>query len=341
MTSEPDVPPSAVSGGESAAVACPETGFGLIEVSGSDAASFLHGQVSSDVRALEPGRARYSSYNSPKGRMLANMIVLRLPAAFGDDGFLLLLAADLAETIRRRLAMFVLRAKVTVRDATGDYAICGIAGPGRADAARAALGVVPGPFEAQPIERGALVLALPDGRLLAVCPRAQAPLLQADILRHAKLADLQTWRRHDIEAGIPWIGAATSDLFVPQTANWEVLGGVDFQKGCYPGQEIVARTQYLGRLKERLFAFRAAVPDVAPASKLHSPAFGEQACGTVVSAVPDPDGGCLLLAVVQVAAVESADIRLGDEPGTPLALRPLPYALPPAAAPRPRNPASA
>ena len=341
MTSEPNVPPSAASGGESAAVACPATGFGLIEVSGSDAAAFLHGQVSSDVRALEPGRARYSSYNSPKGRMLANMIVLRLPAAFGNDGFFLLLAADLAETIRRRLAMFVLRAKVTVRDATGDYAIIGLAGPGRADAARAAFGVVPGAFEAQPIERGAVVVGLPDGRLLVVCPRAQAPSLEADLLRHAKLADEHTWRRHDIEAGIPWIGAATSDLFVPQTANWEILGGVDFQKGCYPGQEIVARTQYLGRLKERLFAFHAAVPDIAPATKLHSPAFGDQACGTVVSAVPDPNGGCLLLAVVQVAAVESADLRLGDEPGTPLALRPLPYALPPAAAPRPRSPANA
>ncbi|HMA30440.1 MAG TPA: folate-binding protein [Casimicrobiaceae bacterium] len=341
MTSEPHLPRSAAPGVEPAAVACPDTGFGLIEVRGNDAATFLHGQVSSDVRALEPGRARYSSYNSPKGRMLANMIVVRSPAAFGDDGFFLLLAADLVEAIRRRLSMFVLRAKVTVRDASGDYAIWGLAGPGREAAARAAFGVVPGPFEAQPLEHGVLVLALPDGRLLAVCPRAQAASLQADILHHAELADAQTWRRLDIQAGIPWIGAATSDLFVPQTANWEVLGGVDFQKGCYPGQEIVARTQYLGRLKERLFAFHAAVPDVAPASKLHSSTFGDQACGTVVSAVPDPDGGCLLLAVVQVAAVESADLRLGDGPGTPLALRPLPYALPPATAPRPRSPANA
>ena len=315
-------------------IACIETGFGLIEVRGAEAADFLHGQLSSDVRGLEPGRAQYSSYNSPKGRMLANLIVIRLPAAPGGDGYLLLLSGDLVEAIRRRLTMFVLRAKVTVRDATGDHAICGLAGPGASAAAQAAFGVVPDRFEALPVGRDALLLAIPDGRLLALCPLAEGPVLQATILGHATAADAQAWRSHDIRAGVPWITAATSDHFVPQATNWELLGGVNFQKGCYPGQEIVARTQYLGRLKERLFAFRAALPDVAPGSKLYSAAFGDQACGVVISATPEPAGGCVLLAVAQFAAVDAADIHLDDAARTSLTLQPLPYALPAAGAPR-------
>lgn len=334
MTSEHRTAPPRAPAGESAPIACTETGFGLIEVRGAEAADFLHGQLSSDVRALDPGQAQYSSFNSPKGRMLANLIVLRLPTALGADGFFLLLSGDLVEAIRRRLSMFVLRAKVGVRDATGGHAIWGLAGPGASAAARAAFGVVPGRFEALPIAHGALLLAIPDGRLLALCPVAEAAALQATILGHATLADAQAWRRHDVGAGVPWITAATSDLFVPQATNWELLGGVNFQKGCYPGQEIVARTQYLGRLKERLFAFRAALPDVAPGSKLYSAAFGDQACGVVVSAAAEADGGCTLLAVAQLAAVDAADIRLDDDARTTLTLQSLPYALPAAAAAR-------
>ncbi|MGE5087892.1 MAG: YgfZ/GcvT domain-containing protein, partial [Candidatus Levyibacteriota bacterium] len=151
MTTAPSTPPAATRDGQPGSlgpIACPRTGFGLIEVRGSDAASFLHGQLSSDVQSLEPGRAQYSSYNSPKGRMLANLIVLRLPAALGQDGFFLLLSGDLVETIRRRLSMFVLRSKVALRDATGDYAILGLAGPGVVEAARSAFGAAPATFEA-------------------------------------------------------------------------------------------------------------------------------------------------------------------------------------------------
>ncbi len=315
---------------------CTHTGFGLIDVRGDDAMSFLHGQLSSDVEGLERGRAQYSSYNSPKGRMLANLIVVRVPRAPDEDRFLLLLQDDLVATIRRRLSMFVLRSKVAIRDAGGDWAIWGLAGPEAVAAARAAFGVAPRSFEALPIGNAALILAVPDGRLLGICPRSEDPLLQAALNGHATPADAEAWRRLDIEAGMPWIVAATSDLFVPQTANWEVLGGVNFQKGCYPGQEIVARTQYLGRLKERLFAFHAAGPAPAPGIRLHSAAFGDQACGIVVSAVPEPAGGSVLLAVAQRAAVEAGDIRLADGAQTPLTSRRLPYRVPSADAPRGR-----
>lgn len=337
MTSDRMALPGGATPGRPTCSLCTQTGFGLIDVRGDDAISFLHGQLSSNVQGLERGRAQYSSYNSPKGRMLANLIVLRVPVAPGEDRFLLLLQDDLVATIRRRLSMFVLRSKVAVREAGGDWAIWGLAGPEARAAARAAFGVAPGSFEASPIGDGALILAVPDGRLICVCPRSEDPLLQSALAGRATPADAEAWRRLDIEAGMPWIVAATSDLFVPQTANWELLGGVSFQKGCYPGQEIVARTQYLGRLKERLFAFHAAGPAPVPGTRLHSAAFGDQACGIVVSAAPDPAGGSALLAVAQRAAVEAGDIRIADHPQTPLTSRPLPYRVPAADNPRGRT----
>jgi tRNA-modifying protein YgfZ len=115
---------------------------------------------------------------------------------------------------------------------------------------------------------------------------------------------------------------------VPQTANWDLLGGVNFRKGCYTGQEIIARMQYLGRIKERLFAFHVDARDVAPATRLYSAAFGEQACGTVVDAAPDPVGGTALLAVAQLAAAGADDLMLGAPGGPRLARRPLPYDVP-------------
>lgn len=309
----------------------------MLEVTGEDAVTFLHGQLSSDVEALPAGLGQYWSYNSPKGRVLANGLLWR--PTTGEPRVLLLLAADLAESIRRRLSMFVLRSKVTITDARERYTLLGLAGSGAADAARAALGVAVAPFHALPFKGDATALALPDGRIVVVCPAANAPIIHAALARHAATAGAEMWRWFAIAAGVPKITTATSDLFVPQALNWDVLGGVSFQKGCYPGQEIVARMQYLGRLKERLYAFRTEAEDVAPAARLYSAAFGsEQACGTVVNAAPDPAGGSALLAVVQQSAVDADDIRLAAPDGSRLVRQQLPYSIPAAAEPRtPRN----
>ena len=134
-------------------------------------------------------------------------------------------------------------------------------------------------------------------------------------------------------AGVPLIRAATTDLFTPQAVNWDLLGGVSFRKGCYPGQEIVARMQYLGRLKERLFAFHVDALDVAPAMRLHSATFGaDQPCGTVVDAAPDGTRGSVLLAVTQLGAVDTDDLALGAVDGPRLERRSLPYDVPGVAA---------
>ncbi len=131
--------------------------------------------------------------------------------------------------------------------------------------------------------------------------------------------------------------APVQDRFIAQTANWDVLGGVNFHKGCYTGQEIIARMHYLGRLKERLFAFHAPEASVAPGARLFSSAFGDQPCGTVVNAAPAPGGGCDLLAVLQIAAAAGGDVHLDAPDGPRLEPVPLPYEIPPPAEPRGRS----
>ena len=315
-------------------VVCAHVASALLEVTGDDAIAFLQGQLSSDVAALSVGQGQFWSYNSPKGRTLANGVLWRADAAVGPPRVLVLLAADLAEAIARRLAMYVLRAKATVRDVRDQYTLLGLAGAGSADAARTALGVSVATLTAVPFRTDATAVALPDGRVVIASPPAGAPLVHAALARHAATADASMWRWFAIAAGVPKVTAATSDLFVPQALNWDLLGGVSFQKGCYPGQEIVARMRYLGRLKERLYAFRTQAEDVAATTRLHSAAFGDQACGTVVNAAPDPAGGSALLAVVQREAADAGDVRLGAVDGPPLLPQRLPYAVPAAEDPR-------
>jgi tRNA-modifying protein YgfZ len=306
---------------------------GVLGFDGPDAAAFLHGQFSTDVAGMAAGAAGWTSYNSPKGRMLATMLLWRADA----DSFRAFVAADVAAPLAKRLAMFVLRAKVSVADLTGQGQTLGIAGPGAADAVRAALGVVPAPGHGARAG-DACAVAAPDGRYFVHAPEARARDIAAALAALADAIAPDAWHRLGIRAGVPAVTRATQDLFVPQSANWDLVGGVNFRKGCYPGQEIVARMQYLGRLKERLFAFHVAAPPPSPATPVYSPVFGEQACGTVVNAASSPEGGSDLLAVVQWAAATADDaLHLGAPDGPPLAARALPYAVPvPAAPDRPK-----
>ena len=321
--------PLATAGNRPGPVACNRTGWALLRATGPDAADFLHGQLSSDVKSLRDGEGRYWSYNSPKGRMLANGVLWRAPAASAGDGIMVVLAADLADAIRRRLSMFVLRAKARIDDVTGQHAMIGVAGG--ADAVRERLGAEPVVSRAVPFGERGIVFTLPDHRILVVADAADAATIEATLALSLPFADTDTWRWHGIASGVPWITAATSDAFIPQMANWDLLGGVDFRKGCYPGQEIVARMQYLGQLKERLFAFHADadVAEASPGTRIYSVAFGtDQACGTVVDAAPDPSGGVALRAVAQLAAVGTRDMTLGRPGGAALTQRPLPYDVP-------------
>ena len=313
-----------------AAVVSPLPGLAFLDADGADAIAFLHGQLSNDVAGLAAGAAEWATYNSPKGRMLATMLAWR-PAS--GPACRLALAADLAEPVRKRLSMFVLRSKVTLAASAPPLAAIGVGGPDAPRAVRAALGVDPARMRTVDLDGGGAAIGLPDGRVLLAVPAERADGILEALARHAVPADESVWRWLAIRAGVAQVTLATQERHVPQTANWEVVGGVSFTKGCYPGQEIVARSQHLGILKERAHPFHVAAPPPAPATPVFSSVFGDQACGSVVDAVALPGGGADLIAVVQLAAVESGDVRLGALDGPVLERLPLPYALP-ASAPK-------
>ena len=303
------------------AVACPLTDWTAMTVAGPDSTAFLHGQFTNDVAGLAVGAVHYNGYCSPKGRMLAGFPLART----ADAEYLLAVPADIAPPLVRRLRMFVLRSKVVVTPLEHTHVCIGIAGTA------GAVSAVP---PAVRLEAGATVLGLPDGRALTVCPVAMARACWEQAASAATPVGSPVWDWLAIRAGVPVITAATQDKFIPQMLNFELIGGVSFQKGCYPGQEIVARMQYLGKLKERLYrAHVAAAETVAPGTSLFGAQFGDQACGTIVNAAPAPGGGHDLLAVIQIASAQSDSIRLAHAAEAPvLALLALPYIVPAAQA---------
>ena len=316
----------------SGAVVADASALAAITFVGPDAATFLQGQLSNDVDALAPGQGQWTTYNSPKGRMLATLFLFRLADA---GAYTALVARDLAEVVRKRLAMFVLRANVALRAADGDDVFLGVGGPSAQDAVQEAFGRAP-PAGSAARYGAAVVVHLPDGRFVVTASHADAAAVFDALAKRATPAGTPVWAWLGVRVGVPMITAATQDQFVAQAANWDALGGLDFRKGCYTGQEIVARTQHLGRLKERLFAFRADVDPPSPGTRLYSRVFGEQASGTVVNSAPDPEGGSRFLAVTQIAAADSDAMMVGA-PAGPIAKRePLPYELPAPAAPRER-----
>ena len=304
-----------------AAVVCDLAPFAALRVAGPDAEAFLQGQLTSDVATLDYGTSQYSAWCSPKGRVLANFLLRR------SDGttFELILPAPLLEPIRKRLGMFVLRAKLSLEDASAGSVRMGIGGPAAAQAVAAVVSSAPSLHRSAPVDGGDL-LQIDGSCFIAVVAPERAPQLWDRLTAHARPASFSCWRWLLIRAGVPIILPPTQDRFIPQAINWDALGGVSFQKGCYTGQEIVARTQYLGRLKERMVLAHAEVGIASPGAPLFSPSFGDQSCGMILNAAPAPGGGSDLLAVAQISA--SGELRLAATDGAPLSLSALPYELP-------------
>jgi folate-binding protein YgfZ len=240
--------------------------YGLLSVTGADARAFLHAQLTNDIEHLAADRAALAGWCSAKGRLLATFLVIPAP-----DGFLLQLARDLAAPVAKRLSMFVLRAKVRITDVSDAWAQFGV-------------------WDAD--------LQQPD-----VAWRGKRATIRVGERRYLELAlkeeaserpdgDEAQWVLQEIRAGRPLITAATQDQFVPQMVNFEQLGGVDFRKGCYPGQEIVARAQYRGQVKRRMV--RAQAPaglQLAPGQEFNG--------GTVVDVAP-AENGSEVLAVMPI-----------------------------------------
>ena len=300
------------------------TDTGLIRASGADALAFLHAQLTSDIAGLEAFRTQYSGYCSPKGRLLATFLVWNV-----DDGVLLQLPRSLAADIRARLARYVLRSKVTLADATDAYACFGIFGA-NAPAALARLPVrAPEHVNEVLASEGILATRLRGDRFTILVPADRAPAVREILATCAQEEPQAAWTRLDIEQGIAVITAETQDQYVPQMVNLDLIGAVSYSKGCYPGQEIVARSHYLGRLKQRMYRVRSSSP-LATGDSLFSAAFGaDQASGSVLNAAPESAAaGYDALAVVQTAAVETADLHWKSLDGPLLELKALPYPIP-------------
>jgi folate-binding protein YgfZ len=303
----------------------PLADLGLLSVTGDEGARFLHAQITNDVEHLDPGVARWGGYCSAKGRLQATFRYWRDPAAIH-----LVVARPLAQALARRLSMFVLRAKAKVLDTSDGHAVFGLLGRPAADAAAAALGLAVPAADGAASAGGAHLIGLPPlpgdhahPRWLLAVPAPAAAATWAALTGAATPMTAQAWRRTEVLAGIPRIVPGTFEQFVPQMINFESVDGVNFRKGCYPGQEVVARSQYLGKLKRRMFLGHGRGPLPAPGSDV-VPVRGGEACGRVVLAAPDGADGFELLFESQVAEVEAGPLQAG---GVTLALRTLPYPL--------------
>ncbi|SRR6266581_1286168 len=303
-----------------ATVLMPLTDVGLIRASGEDAAGFLHNLLTNDVKGITADGARLAGLCNAKGRLMATLLIWRS----GDD-YLLLLSADLLATVLKKLSMYILRSKVKLADASAERLLFGIAGPDAAAAIAAELGGhEPGEAMSTAAFAGGQAIALGGARHVLALDPAAAPAAWQKLARHARPAGLAAWHWLDIRAGLPRVVAATTEAFIPQMLNFEAVGGVSFTKGCYPGQEVVARTQYLGKIKRRMYRGRLAAP-AAAATPVYAPETGDQSCGALVEVAPSPDGGYECLAVVQSTCAEAGEIRVGNLAGERLGLLPLPY----------------
>jgi folate-binding protein YgfZ len=297
--------------------------LGVLQFSGEDAEAFLQGQLSCDVAAVGLRSSAYGAYCSPQGRMLANFLLWREEA-----GFTMVLSRDIASSVQKHISKFVLRAKLKVSDASDTIVMAGAAGS-KADQALSDvfpdLPKQPNEVSRQP-DTGT-VIKLKDGRYLLVLTPSSAAALRQRLASVLVPVGAHAWRWLDIRNGVPVVTAATQDQLVPQMANFELLGGVSFNKGCYTGQEVVARIQHLGKLKRRMFLANVAAQAKA-GDPLYSEDLGDQASGMVVNAEASPDGGQDLLAVVQTASRESSTVHLKSLEGPVLRFLALPYAIP-------------
>ncbi len=278
-----------------------DPGMASVAVRGADAAEFLHAQLTSDVATLAPGRLALSAWCTPRGQVRNLLWLVRHT---GGARFSLVAPAGEADGLARRLRAFVLRAKVEV-ERTGDR-VLGAAGPGSEAFVAGRVGRVPVPGSAA--ESGGRVAIRPPGgpdRFLVLGPDPlPAGIPDAD------------WRRLEIAAGIAWLTDETRESFLPQMLNLDLLGALSFEKGCFPGQEIIARTRYLGRLKRRLYRGRVEAGESPMAGDpVRS---GDRSAGTIVASERDDTGaGYELLAVV---AIDLADGRLECGDGRRLSL---------------------
>ena len=304
----------------------PLTHLGLIAATGEEAATFLHNQLTNDVETLNGAQARLAGYCTPKGRLLATMLIWKSP-----QGIYLQLPREIQAAVQKRLQMFIMRAKAKLADVSDSEVVLGLAGN---QAAAALAPWFPAPptaaYGVVHAEAGTLI-RLPDAdeapRFQWIAPLATAEAAWPQLVQTLQPTGAAAWRLLDIRAAIPLVVKATQEQFVPQMVNFEVLGGVNFRKGCYPGQEIVARSQYLGKLKRRMLPATVMASGVLPGAEVYASSDPEQPCGQIVNAEVSGEQTHCLVELKTAVLDDGAEIHLGSAVGPLLRIGTLPYEL--------------
>ena len=291
--------------------------LGVIRVKGADAVTFLQGQLTQDVALMSLSEAHLAAFCNVKGRMQASFVVFKR----SPQEVLLVCSRDILEQTRKRLSMFVMRAKAVLLDASDEFVLCGLAG-NAIESVSASAGAV---WSKHDIDTENLVFLYPgagQARALWCAPAGTPPPAGAALL-------LQVWNWLEVHSGIAMVTQPIFEAFVPQMLNYESVGGVSFKKGCYPGQEIVARTQFRGTLKRRAYLVHGH-GEASVGQEVFQALDAEQPCGMVAACAPHPGGGFDAIMSMQTAAANLADnlaLHLGSITGTVLSLLPMPYAL--------------
>ena len=276
----------------------------ILDVTGEDAQNFLHAQVPSDIRTLNAERAQISGWCTAKGRLLTTFVIWPI-----ENGYRLILAADVRDAIAKRLKMYVMRLKVQVTPATDE--VYGLISPPPTLKNHA---LPANDWQVSHIDNVTIV-RLDSTRDLLTGPEPELQLLAGS----GETANPVLWMLSDIAQGFPLVTQATSEHYVPQMVNLDKLGGVSFKKGCYPGQEIVARTHYLGKIKRHLYRVSSAQP-LVPGAEVRSSLLNGQACGSLLTTAQDAQGQWQALAVLQQDAIEGIIYLQTDTGEQPLNL---------------------
>ena len=286
-----------------ATVVSPLNHLGLIECAGEDAKAFLHNQLTSDINHLAPGTAQPSAWCTAKGRMQASFLLFR-----NDADYRAILSSDLLPGIRNDLQKYVMRSRVRIADLSSTQVILGLSGPQAETALKNASLPVPADLLTTADFPQGTVIRLDATRFVVVVSSEKATEYWKSLCSVARPVGTPIWFWLDIQAGIPLITKATKEAFVPQMVNFDKIGGVSFHKGCYPGQEVVARTQYLGKVKRHLYRIHAETAFNA-GTTIYSLENPENSFGMVVTVAPAPEGGFDGLAVIQENFIEGCDLR--------------------------------
>jgi folate-binding protein YgfZ len=301
------------------------THLGVIRAVGADAATFLQGQLTQDVVSIGYETARLAAFCNAKGRMQASFVVFKRKNDEGTDEFLLVCSADILAQTLKRLSMFVMRAKVKLSDASNDFVLSGVVGDAvnaiDSGAARARTHWSKLDFEGQ----NAVFLYPGAGieRVLCCAPAGTTPPA-------GTVLPLSVWHWLEVQSGIAAVTQAVFEAFVPQMLNYESVGGVSFKKGCYPGQEVVARSQFRGTLKRRAYLVHGYLDDQHPphiGQEVFHSSDAEQPCGLVATYAANPSGGFDAIVSIQTSAAQDGQLTLDSSTGASLTVLTLPYPL--------------